>query len=523
VTFSPANAPSSNATFSAAGIYVVRLTASDGLLAASDDATITVNAPDTTAPAISNVQVSSVTGTSATITWETNEPADSQVDFGTTASYGQSSPLNPALVLVHSITLNGLSPATPYHFRVRSKDAANNPGASGDQNFTTASSGWWNLSWHYRLPVSVGSASFERLDKPVEIDLNFTQLLAQLGQTGVAFPESSIRVIEVDSAGVVLDSAVPYQFDKDAAWEATTNAKGTLIFLLKGTTLAGVTRTFHVYFDNTAKTPLTVTPLVNLTDNVTWEGQVSYKVDTVSPTGAIGTQYYYHKLGGGFASMIDKAGRDWLGYHPGNGYFGEFRGIPNLVYPEGQFHPGNLQSASQVLAQGPLHVRIQTTTNDGLWKGVWDIFPDYARFTLLKKAHTYWFLYEGVPGGTLDANDYWVMSNGTVNPVVTGSVWRGDLPDPDWVYFGDNTLNRVLYLARHSTTPLSQNEYYNGGGVGGMTVFGFGRSSNAYLLEEPATFTIGFAETKVFASASKVIGAAYRDLSVTPGTVQSQF
>jgi hypothetical protein len=43
VTFSPANAASTTATFSAAGTYVVRLTASDGALSSSDDAQITVN------------------------------------------------------------------------------------------------------------------------------------------------------------------------------------------------------------------------------------------------------------------------------------------------------------------------------------------------------------------------------------------------------------------------------------------------------------------------------------------------
>jgi hypothetical protein len=161
-----------------------------------------------------------------------------------------------------------------------------------------------------------------------------------------------------------------------------------------------------VYFDTASKTPPTVTPLVSITHNVTWEGQTSYRIDAASFSGGSSSRFYYHKLAGGFASMIDKLGRDWISYHPGNGYFGEYRGIPNMVYPEGQFHPGNTQATSVIMSQGPLRLRVQTTTNDNLWQCIWDIFPDYARMTLLRKAHTYWFLYESTPGGTLENSDY---------------------------------------------------------------------------------------------------------------------
>src|SRR5437660_1077903 len=44
--------------------------------------TVTVNNADTSAPAITNVSVSNITQTAATLTWTTNEPADSQVEYG---------------------------------------------------------------------------------------------------------------------------------------------------------------------------------------------------------------------------------------------------------------------------------------------------------------------------------------------------------------------------------------------------------------------------------------------------------
>jgi hypothetical protein len=56
---------------------------------------------------------------SATITWTTNLAANSQVDYGTTTSYGQSTPLNSSMVTSHRVTLSGLAASTTYHYRVK--------------------------------------------------------------------------------------------------------------------------------------------------------------------------------------------------------------------------------------------------------------------------------------------------------------------------------------------------------------------------------------------------------------------
>ncbi|HEV8535092.1 MAG TPA: S8 family serine peptidase, partial [Candidatus Limnocylindria bacterium] len=93
--------------------------------------------PDTTPPVISAVGVS-VTQSSATITWTTDEAADSQVEYGTTTAYGSSSPLDQSRVTAHSVRLDGLATQTTYHFLIKSKDAAGNLATSGDRTFTTA-------------------------------------------------------------------------------------------------------------------------------------------------------------------------------------------------------------------------------------------------------------------------------------------------------------------------------------------------------------------------------------------------
>src|SRR5687768_17302068 len=88
-------------------------------------------------PVIWGVTASAVTSSQATISWTTDTPSDSQVDYGSTTSYGNASALNAALVTAHSVTITGLSSGRLYHFRVRSRDAAANLAVSVDYTFTT--------------------------------------------------------------------------------------------------------------------------------------------------------------------------------------------------------------------------------------------------------------------------------------------------------------------------------------------------------------------------------------------------
>jgi hypothetical protein len=82
----------------------------------------------------------------------------------------------------------------------------------------------------------------------------------------------------------------------------------------------------------------------------------------------------------------------------------------------------------------------------------WDIYPGYARLTLLKLRTPYWFLYEGTPGGNpgggLDEEQgYCVRSDGTRTSL--SERWEDPLPEPEWLYFGAGNVERVLYLVHH--------------------------------------------------------------------------
>jgi hypothetical protein len=96
-----------------------------------------VRIADTTPPAISLLSVSLPAATTATVTWQTNEPATSQLEYGLTSTYGAFSPLATALSLSHAVTLEGLTAQTTYHLRARSADAAGNLALSADVTFTT--------------------------------------------------------------------------------------------------------------------------------------------------------------------------------------------------------------------------------------------------------------------------------------------------------------------------------------------------------------------------------------------------
>jgi hypothetical protein len=88
-------------------------------------------------PAISNVAVSSITNTTATITWTTDQASSSLVNFGKTTAYGSTSPLTPTLVTSHSVTLTGLTLGTTYDFDVVSANVSSLSSNSANGSFTT--------------------------------------------------------------------------------------------------------------------------------------------------------------------------------------------------------------------------------------------------------------------------------------------------------------------------------------------------------------------------------------------------
>jgi len=101
---------------------------------------------DKTPPVISNVSVGTITGESATITWDTDEKSSSNVFYGITSGTYEGSGADSLINIdptkydtKHTVILNGLVPGTKYYYIASSADAIGNIGKSPEQNLTTKS------------------------------------------------------------------------------------------------------------------------------------------------------------------------------------------------------------------------------------------------------------------------------------------------------------------------------------------------------------------------------------------------
>jgi hypothetical protein len=103
----------------------------------SSDGRVVLLGLDGEPPVISNVKAINIMKTGATITWDTDEPATSRVEYGATASYGNSTVEDGNFMTGHSVNLTDLVPGIEYHYRVVSKDSLDNEKISVEYKFTT--------------------------------------------------------------------------------------------------------------------------------------------------------------------------------------------------------------------------------------------------------------------------------------------------------------------------------------------------------------------------------------------------
>ncbi|MDX2475472.1 MAG: cadherin-like domain-containing protein, partial [Candidatus Krumholzibacteria bacterium] len=387
-------------------------------------------------------------------------------------------------------------------------------------------------SQQYRVDIDVDAATSDRQDRYVDASIDLTSYLAGLPGT---LDVASLQVLEVDSNGSLLNDSVLFQFDQAENFDPTTNAAGTLVFYLDGFTSGGVTRYYQLAFDLAGvcldcPAPPAV-PVPVSVDSLTYENQLAYQVTTPRAT------YMYHKQGAGLASLIDNDANDWISFHDigGSETAGEYRGIPNLVFTESDaansfFHPGFTNGTSRLVSAGPLKVTVHSQAGPpgNFWEVLWEFYPDYARMTVLTggpaDAGPYWFMYEGTIGGSMDAGDVVVRSDGTQTSAFDyAAKWEQTVAAPEWVYFRDTTAPRALFLSVDQADS-SPDSYLPQGqssmSTPEMSVFGFGRvldtspnSLEGRLTGAGRSFTLGLVEDHTTATAD-IAG------SVEPMTVQ---
>lgn len=126
----------------AQGAYTLYITAVNGAGTHSNESqggSVTVN----TTLTISSVTPSAIDYTGVIIGWITNNNSSSKIDYGLTASYGNSTTeidTSPR-VTIHSVPILNLIECSTYHYRVRSIDASANEIIDGDRTFTTTCTG----------------------------------------------------------------------------------------------------------------------------------------------------------------------------------------------------------------------------------------------------------------------------------------------------------------------------------------------------------------------------------------------
>ncbi|MBI5566379.1 MAG: fibronectin type III domain-containing protein [Chloroflexi bacterium] len=91
---------------------------------------------DTAAPQVTAIGATPTgDGSTATLTWTTDEFADSAVDYGSLSGNYTQIVTDSLYAKTHRVTLNGLTPQATYYYRVRSVDRDGNVTESAESHF----------------------------------------------------------------------------------------------------------------------------------------------------------------------------------------------------------------------------------------------------------------------------------------------------------------------------------------------------------------------------------------------------
>ncbi len=161
---------------------------------------------ETTPPTLSSIQVKEITGESAVVSWETDEVANSLVQYGSTEEMenlaGDSTSSRELInyTTSHSVILRGLIPSTKYFYSVLSSDTSGNIATSPQQEFTTLSPssissiratskqiGQTTITWNTSTPttsiVEYGSTqAYGQIRKSEDLTQNHEIILNNLSQ-----------------------------------------------------------------------------------------------------------------------------------------------------------------------------------------------------------------------------------------------------------------------------------------------------------------------------------------------------
>lgn len=289
------------------------------------------------APVITGVTVANITYNSATVTWTTDQPSNSLVEYGFTSGYG-SAQGNFTATTSHSVILTGLQSDADYHFRVRSENSSNVAAYSNDYTFRTLSAPdtapptitnvMVNATFDPSAPTPVQiTCADDTCQTQVTITWSTDELADHIVEYGSAVPPTLIATSSLPQSTdhtVILNNLTPgtvYYFqvksrDQNNNLGTNNNSGNYFSFRTKADTAApnfdvapqvqvvsttSATITWTTNEDATRQVKYSAAPDSTLADGTTYpssiSGQVLQKSHSVILTGLTpGTQYYYQAI-----------------------------------------------------------------------------------------------------------------------------------------------------------------------------------------------------------------------------------
>jgi len=216
---------------------------------------------------------------------------------------------------------------------------------------------WWNVTWSYRFKIEINSTQYSRTDWPIEQRVNFTQLLP----SGTTFDKNSTRVFEYSSTGDILYE-VTSQFDKDDNFNPSTNAVGTLVFLMNSTTQANNKRIYYVYYDTIES---------GVKSSVNYDTDLVYENSSLGSNGEFSVNNTYYNLVFDTVRGENTSGFHYLEANP-QLYMDDLtesdKTFEYLQYSNGTHNfMFDLRNKANFLSTGPIRIIIEQTGNESIW------------------------------------------------------------------------------------------------------------------------------------------------------------
>ncbi|NOZ62446.1 MAG: hypothetical protein GXO74_12285 [Calditrichaeota bacterium] len=168
---------------------------------------------------VSGPEINDISSNSATIRWQTNEPATSLIQYGLSGSYSYSQQ-KQTFVTNHEITLYHLNPGVTYHFRVGGKDSSGNgPNWSDDAIFVTSAS---DVSVGFPdTTVHAGTTMWIPL-----LTSNIADYSVKTWSALIGYDSKKMKLMDIKQENTLISTWNPIQVDSTAGY-ISINANGS--------------------------------------------------------------------------------------------------------------------------------------------------------------------------------------------------------------------------------------------------------------------------------------------------------